>query len=59
MRVDIHEGSHVAGEEIVVEEEIVGEVFIGAVPGLAGEVISEDDRDLDGRVGTPRMASWV
>lgn len=59
MRVDIHEGSHVAGEEIVVQEEIVGEVFIGAVPGLAGEVISEDDRSLDGRVGTPRMASWV
>ena len=59
MRVDLHEGSHVAGEEIVVQEEIVGEVFIGAVPGLAGDVISEDDRGLHGEGGTPRMASCV
>lgn len=59
MRYDLHEGFHVAGEEIVVQEEIVGEVLVGSVPGLAEEVVSEDDGGLNGGVGTPRMASWV
>ena len=59
MRGKVHKGFHVACEEVVVEQEVVGEVLVGAVPGLAGEVISEDDRDLSEGKGTPRMASCV
>lgn len=47
MRRGVHEGLKVAGEEVVVHEEVIGEVLVSTIPWTAGEIISKSYSHLD------------
>jgi hypothetical protein len=55
----VHKRKEIGVEKIVVEKQVVGDVLVGSVAGLACYVIAETYEELSGLGVTPRMASWV
>jgi hypothetical protein len=43
---EVLEGVEVALEEVVVEQQVVSDVLVGTVPGLAGQVVAHRDAQL-------------
>lgn len=49
----------VAVEEVVVQQQVVGQVFVGSVTRLACQIVTSCDEDLAMGEGTPMRASCV